>query len=78
MTEPQPECTGCRRPMEAGYFVDHGYGAVYPVGWVAGVASWSRWLGLRLKGKTKVPVTTFRCPGCGRLDSFARGGSWPG
>lgn len=63
--------------MEPGFFVDHGYGAVYPTAWVAGLPKWSKWLGLRLKGKTKMPVTTFRCAQCGRLDSFARAGSWP-
>jgi hypothetical protein len=32
---------------------------------------------MKLKGKPKMPVTTFRCPRCGRLDSFARPGKWP-
>jgi hypothetical protein len=63
--------------MEPGFLVDHGHAAVYPAAWIAGVAQWSKWLGLRLKGKTKLPVTTFRCQRCGRLESFAHPGPWP-
>lgn len=77
MREKQPECVQCRRPMDRGYLVDHGYGTVYPLAWAAGFPKWSRWLGLTLKKKDKVPVATFRCPRCGRLDSFAESGEWP-
>jgi hypothetical protein len=73
-----PECQRCGLPMEAGYLVDHGHGAAYPTAWVEGVPKWSHWVGLKLKGKTKMPVTTYRCPQCGRLDSFAQPGKWPG
>ena len=64
--------------MEPGYVVDHGYGLVYPSAWIAGLPEWSRWTGLKLRHKTKVPVTTFRCLHCGRLESFAMPGKWPG
>ena len=77
MREHPPTCATCSLPMEPGYFVDHGYGAIYPTAWVPGVPKWSKWLGLKLKGKTKMPVTTLRCPQCGRLESFAHPGSWP-
>jgi hypothetical protein len=75
--EQPPLCPQCAEPMEHGHIVDHGYGAIYPIAWVAGAVEWSRWVGMKLKGKTKMPVTTFRCPRCGRLDSFARPGKWP-
>jgi hypothetical protein len=73
-----PLCLTCNQAMEPGYLVDHGHGAVYPAAWIAGIPKWSRWLGLKIKGKTKVPVATFCCPQCGRLDSFAQPGNWPG
>jgi hypothetical protein len=73
-----PDCPRCEDAMEPGFLIDHGYGTVYPAAWVAGIAEWSRWLGTRLKGKTKLPVTTFRCRSCGRLESFAREENWPG
>jgi hypothetical protein len=78
MNADPPICPACDRPMETGFLVDHGHGVVLPAAWVPGVPEWSRWRGLRLKGRTKMPVTTFRCPECGRLESFARPGSWPG
>lgn len=78
MREQSPECPQCRVPMEPGYMVDHGYGVVYPTAWVAGTPEWSRWHGLKLKKRAKLPVTSFRCSRCGRLDSFARQDKWPG
>ena len=78
MTEQRiQQCPQCRVPMEGGYLVDHGYGAVYPVAWAAGVPRWSRWLGLRIRNDEKMPVVTYRCPQCGRLDSVAQPGKWP-
>jgi hypothetical protein len=63
--------------MEPGYFLDHGHGVIFPIAWVAGMPKWSKWRGLKLKGTTKMPVMTFRCAQCGRLDSFAHPGNWP-
>lgn len=73
-----PECPRCDREMETGFVLDHNVGSVTRSAWVAGVPEWSRWSGLKLKGKTRLPVTTFRCPSCGRLESFAEPGPWPG
>jgi hypothetical protein len=71
-------CLRCDQPLDRGYLVDHGYGVTYPVAWVAGKPEWSRWTGLKLKNRRKMPVTTLRCPRCGRLESFALDGPWPG
>jgi hypothetical protein len=73
MNERPPECPRCGRPMEPGYILDQGYGTVSPSAWVAGRPERSRWTGLKLRGKDRLPVTTFRCPKCARLESFA----WP-
>lgn len=75
--ELSPECQHCKVRMETGFMVDHGHGITYPAAWVAGPAKWSRWFGMRVKRSEKVPVTTFRCPRCGRLESFAQPGEWP-
>ncbi|CAN5574846.1 hypothetical protein BH23ACI1_BH23ACI1_31230 [soil metagenome] len=63
--------------MEPGYMADHGYGGVFPQAWIAGRPEWSRWTGLKVKRADKMPVTTYRCPACGRLDAFAWPGTWP-
>jgi hypothetical protein len=78
MLKQSVECLRCKRAMEAGFLVDHGYGVVYPAAWIAGVAEWNWWRGLNLKRRDKMPVTTFRCPGCGLLESYAERGKWPG
>jgi hypothetical protein len=63
--------------MEPGELVDRGPG---PLGqhpwrqqarWVAGLPERSFWLGLRLRHKSQVPVLTYRCPRCWRLEPFA-------
>ncbi len=78
MAQPQPpECPRCAGAMEPGYLVDHGHGAVYPTAWAAGTPKWSRWLGLRVRREDKLPVTTYRCSSCGRLESYAQVGPWP-
>ena len=63
--------------MERGYLADHSYGVTYPLAWVAGFPRWRRWVGLKIRKRDKVPVATFRCTRCGRLDSFAEPGEWP-
>lgn len=77
MDSDAPRCERCNRSMETGFLIDHGHGAAYPGAWVAGIAKWSRWLGLQVRREQKMPVTTYRCPECGVLQSFARPGKWP-
>jgi hypothetical protein len=72
----QPECLQCKEPMERGYVVDHGHSVVYPSAWVAGLPKWGWLLGLKVGRKSKLPITAFRCPRCGRLDSYAWPGEW--
>ncbi|HYC93638.1 MAG TPA: hypothetical protein VEO54_30820 [Thermoanaerobaculia bacterium] len=77
MTDHIPQCERCRVPMERGYMIDHGYGVTYPMAWVAGVPRWSKWWGLKVKREEKIPVASYRCPQCGRLESYAKPGPWP-
>jgi hypothetical protein len=72
MTELAPECSQCKRLMELGFLLDWGGGGPYPRTWVPGVPESSIWTGRKLKGKAVLPVTTYRCPQCGRLELFAR------
>jgi hypothetical protein len=67
---PQPvECIRCRAQMEAGYVVDTRAGSKQQ-NWSPGEPISSAWTGLKGKADS-VPVTTFRCPKCGYLESFA-------
>ena len=57
--------------MEIGVQVDHTYGGYAQPEWTGGEAKNSFWLGLRVKGE-RMPVVTYRCTGCGYLESYAR------
>ena len=59
--------------MEPGYTVDNGYGKSTVAQWVAGEPETSLWMGggLKLRGKDKLDVTTYRCRRCGYLESYA-------
>ena len=58
--------------MEEGFLLDNTHGGNLQSQWVEGPPERSRWTGLKVKGKERVPVTTFRCLQCGYLESYAR------
>jgi hypothetical protein len=67
------ECPKCGARMEAGYILDVAHGANLQSQWVEGPPDRSRWTGLKLKGRRKLPVTSYRCSRCGFLESWATG-----
>jgi hypothetical protein len=71
MPERMLNCAKCNAMMEPGFIPDTTYGGFLTPTWVAGPPVRSVWLGLRLKGKTRYPVATYRCPSCGYLESYA-------
>ena len=71
MSTRPPECPKCRHDMEPGFVLDITHGAMAQSSWVEGAPERSIWTGLKLKGHERVPVTTFRCPRCGYLESYA-------
>jgi hypothetical protein len=58
--------------MDEGYIVDNASGIWVQSEWVEGPPQTSVW-GLKLRGKQRRRVMTFRCPGCGYLESYAKG-----
>ena len=65
------ECPRCQGMMERGYILDESYGKRTVTQWVAGEPETSIWTGLKLRGKAKFTVTTFRWRRCGYLESYA-------
>ena len=58
--------------MAPGFLIDKGDHSVpSQQQWAEGVPERSFWTGLKLKGREKVLVVTFRCPHCGLLQSYA-------
>jgi hypothetical protein len=68
---PEPACPKCSTAMEAGYVLDQTHGAMTQSTWIEGAPEPSFWTGLKLKGHQRLPVTTYRCPVCGYLESYA-------
>ena len=58
--------------MEPGFVLDQTQGGYRPSDWVEGAPEPSFWTGLKLRGHERRPVTTYRCTGCGYLESYAR------
>jgi hypothetical protein len=61
-----------RQIEEPGFVLDQTQGGYRPSAWVEGAPEPSFWTGLKLKGHERLPVTTYRCTGCGYLESYAR------
>jgi hypothetical protein len=69
---PEPVCPKCQSRMEAGFVLDNTYGMVTQAEWAEGEPKYSIWTGIRMKGRERHPVTTYRCPKCAYLESYAR------
>ncbi len=66
-----PECPKCSGQMEEGFSLDSTYGANLQSSWIPGIAEKSFWTGMKIKGRPRFAVTTYRCNKCGYLESFA-------
>lgn len=74
-----PKCLRCQTPMAKGFQVDHtGHGSAVQTKWIEGDPHTSTFLGVNLSGFVKgerdaleLPITLYRCPSCGCLESFA-------
>jgi len=66
------QCPKCQRTMVVGFVVDKGHHNM-PSGpeWCEGQPVRSFWFGLKTKGRESRAVRTFRCTGCGYLESYA-------
>jgi hypothetical protein len=66
-----PTCPKCRGEMEAGFLVDHTYATSAASEWVEGPVEASFWTGVKLRGRERRRVNTWRCVRCGYLESYA-------
>jgi hypothetical protein len=58
--------------MESGWVPDNTHSGLQRENWCPGEPQPSFWTGLAVEKRDKViPVTTFRCPNCGHLESYA-------
>lgn len=58
--------------MEEGFLLDSTDSSRVQTKWVQGPPEESRWgMGVKLKGRIQLPISTFRCTKCGYLESYA-------
>lgn len=65
-------CPKCSGSMAEGFLLEnvHGYNAAAE--WVEGAPEKSIWTGLKIGGRTRHKVQTWRCGRCGFLESYAK------
>lgn len=75
------KCPKCSGEMEIGFLQDRGVTNVMrvpkflPVAWIAGVPEFD-WAGnVKYKDRPSIPTETWRCTGCGYLESYASAGA---
>ena len=71
MSSIDPVCPKCRTTMEPGFVLDQSHGVMAQSAWIEGAPERSFWSGVKLKGRERIPVMTYRCPRCGFLESYA-------
>jgi hypothetical protein len=73
MTREPMTCPKCSGRMESGFMVDRaGIGSDLQGRWVEGDPIPRFFFdGVKMQGREPLPVRTYRCEGCGYLESFA-------
>ncbi len=72
MTQSVITCPKCRQQMREGFLPDSTYGRVLVGSWAEGKPKKSFWVGAKVVWKDCVPITAYRCPSCGYLESYAK------
>ncbi len=57
--------------MDDGFIVDDTHGGVVQSQWTEGKPRGWFWFGVRVPRQDRHAVTTYRCPSCGYLESYA-------
>ena len=69
-----PKCPSCDVVMNEGFIPDLGhYSVPTEPQWTEGTPQKSFWRGLDMRNRERIPISTYRCPKCGLLQSYARG-----
>jgi hypothetical protein len=65
-------CPKCNRSMEPGFVADFGYGQILQSSWTAGIPVRRKLIGgVKWRAQDARPIVTYRCTGCGFLESYA-------
>ncbi|WP_156437617.1 MULTISPECIES: hypothetical protein [unclassified Sphingomonas] len=66
-------CSKCGGSMTEGFTFRTNHGGQHAVAeWIEGAPQKSFWNGLKLSGRKRINIQTYRCSRCGLLESYAR------
>jgi hypothetical protein len=68
---PSKQCPKCSGSMAEGFVVDVAHGAVAVSSWVEGAPEKSVWTGVKVGGRPRSEIATWRCRSCGFLEHYA-------
>ena len=72
MVQDPVACPKCKQQMRKGFLLDRAHGGAGVMSWIEGKPRRSFWFGLKVTRRTTlVPLTAYRCPSCGYLESYA-------
>ena len=72
MSESKSRCPKCDGEMAQGFIVDWNLAGLRVCTWVEGAPEKSSLTGTKVPTRNCIPVGTFRCSGCGFLESYAQ------
>ena len=64
-------CARCQSKMDEGFLIDVEHGSAHVTQWASGTPAYHLFRILKMKGRRKIPVQTWRCASCGFLESYA-------
>jgi hypothetical protein len=65
-------CPKCQGQMTEGFLLDKIHGTNTVGKWIEGIPQLSLWSGIKLRGRKKFDVQSWRCDRCGFLENYAR------
>ena len=72
MNEKYLTCPKCQNKMLQGFVADFAHAQIVVSTWVEGLPEKSFWLGTKVPQEKSIKISTFRCSGCGYLESYAQ------
>ncbi len=64
-------CSKCAGPLKEGFILDRAHNAVRVGHWAEGAPEYWFLRILKMKGRRKIPMQTWRCTKCGALELYA-------
>ena len=71
MVQSEIACPKCKHQMQEGFPLDRGDAPARVGEWVEGAPEYG-WLGVKWVRRKRLPITAYRCPSCGYLETYAR------